>query len=218
MADDVKTEFSIKDIPFKEFKKLGIDKEKIMNTPTLEALLRGEKTKIFPFEKFENLNAEVRFKIERDSKNKPALVVYPEKMELKVEREKLVENLLKIKGVEDATKSIQGKGLDKGEKLENSLQNPKQVEAYIDQVKLYSGKDITPKELLKDTWLKVNDKIAEQYIKETKMPVIKEKGDFYVGLKLEGMDKHSFKQTEQKLAEFSSSLGKEKEVNITLSR
>ncbi len=212
-------EFSLDQVPFEDFEKLGISREGLENTPNLEALLSGKKTQTYPIHNFSNLEIEVKLKLEKNEAGKVQLVVYPEKMERKLQLETMVERLTRIKGVEDTTEYIQRKGFDRGDKYDGKLQNRESIEKYENNIKEYSRNSKTDLSDTKpDTWLKLDKKIAEHYIKNANMPVLKDRSNYYLGVKIKNIDNHSFKQHESLLNQVSKDLNKEKIRTLGVSR
>lgn len=79
-----KSKFEMKDLPMVDFDKIGITKEQLQKRPEdLKALLDGNITKNFTIDKFKDLDINVRLQIERNASNKPQLIVFPDKMEIK---------------------------------------------------------------------------------------------------------------------------------------
>lgn len=216
---ETKSKFSVNEVPFDDFEKLGISRESLEKTNNLEALLKGDKTQIYPITNFKNLEIEVKLKLEKNDDKTTQLVVYPERMERKLKLETMVSRLNQIQGVEDVTAYVKKKGFDKNSEIELRLVNKKSIENYYKSLKEYSNNPKTKiPDIKPDTWLKLDKKIADHYIKNMKIPVIKERSHYFLGMKLKNIDNHSFKQHENTLKQTSKEINKESIRSLKVSR
>jgi hypothetical protein len=112
----MENKFSPEELPYSQFKKLGMDKETVLNLPKsdLQKLLRGDKTDIMDLKLNDNFRipSEVKLSLIRESDNTVKLLVHPYRKEIlnefsldKEQMEKLknggiVEGMIKAKNGE----------------------------------------------------------------------------------------------------------------------
>lgn len=198
--------FSLNDIPFEDFKKLGIDKNEFLNrSKDLEKLLSGEKTNSISINKFDNIDITVKLEL-KQTNNNIELIVTPDKMELKNEYQKNIDKFLKLDGVvENSTEKLNILIKDNSSSIK--LLNEEKFDAKLKEFKALFP-EAKEKEILPDTWLKVESEIAKTYKEKYNIPVVKQKNSFHIGLILKGIDKHSFKQSYDALKAASLSINK----------
>ena len=82
----METKISPEELPYSQFKKLGMDKETVLNMPKsdLQKLLRGDKTEIMDLKLNDNsrIPSEVKLSLVRESDNSIKLLVHPYRKEI----------------------------------------------------------------------------------------------------------------------------------------
>ena len=82
----METKISPEELPYSQFKKLGMDKETVLNMPKsdLQKLLRGDKTDIMDLKLNDNsrIPSEVKLSLIRESDNSIKLLVHPYRKEI----------------------------------------------------------------------------------------------------------------------------------------
>ncbi len=142
--------FTEKDIPYKEFKRVGILKEDILtkiDKEDLQALLSGKRTKLFNIkgidDKGQNFSASCKFSLQRENNETVSLQIHPKRTQIKNDIGLSKKDLDKLEQGDSVVKSVNGERfliqLDKDTKeLLRTKTKDIFIPAYLQDVKIDS--------------------------------------------------------------------------------